>query len=48
MLAVLPIENWSRDAEQEYLSDGITEEMILHLGRLNPQRLGVKILLRAI
>jgi TolB-like protein/tetratricopeptide (TPR) repeat protein len=41
MLAVLPIENWSRDPEQEYLSDGITEEMILHLGRLNPQRLGV-------
>jgi TolB-like protein len=41
MLAVLPIENWSRDPEQEYLSDGITEEMILHLGRLNPLRLGV-------
>lgn len=41
MLAVLPIENWSRDPEHEYLSDGITEEMIVHLGRLNPERLGV-------
>jgi TolB-like protein/Tfp pilus assembly protein PilF len=41
MLAVLPIENWGRDPEQEYLSDGITEEMIVHLGRLNPERLGV-------
>ena len=41
MLAVLPIENWGRDPEQEYLSDGITEEMIVHLGRLNPDRLGV-------
>ena len=41
MLAVLPIENWSRDPEQDYLSDGITEEMIVHLGRLNPERLGV-------
>jgi TolB-like protein/Tfp pilus assembly protein PilF len=41
MLAVLPIENWSHDPQQEYLSDGITEEMIVHLGRLNPERLGV-------
>jgi TolB-like protein/Tfp pilus assembly protein PilF len=41
MLAVLPIENWSRDPEHEYLSDGITEEMIVHLGQLNPERLGV-------
>jgi TolB-like protein/Flp pilus assembly protein TadD len=41
MLAILPFENWSRDPEHEYLSDGITEEMIVHLGRLNPERLGV-------
>lgn len=27
--------------EQEYLSDGLTEEMITELGRLHPQRLGV-------
>jgi TolB-like protein/tetratricopeptide (TPR) repeat protein len=41
MLAVLPFENLSRDPEQGYFSDGLTEEMITHLGRLNPQRLGV-------
>src|SRR6516165_9381065 len=41
MLAVLPIDNLGRDPEQDYLSDGITEEMIVHLGRLNPERLGV-------
>ncbi len=41
MVAVLPIENWSRDPEQDYLSDGITEEMIVHLGRINPDHLGV-------
>src|ERR1051325_5523202 len=32
MLAVLPIENLSRDPEQDYLSDGVTEEMIVQLG----------------
>ena len=41
MLAVLPFENLSGDAEQEYFSDGLTDEMIAQLGRLNPQRLGV-------
>jgi TolB-like protein/Flp pilus assembly protein TadD len=41
VLAVLPFENLSRDAEQEYFADGLTEEMISHLGRLNPKRLGV-------
>jgi TolB-like protein/Tfp pilus assembly protein PilF len=41
MLAVLPFENLSRDPEQEYFSDGLTEEMIAQLGRLNPQKLGV-------
>jgi TolB-like protein/Tfp pilus assembly protein PilF len=41
MLAVLPIENLSRDPEQEYLSDGLTEELFVHFGRLNPERLGV-------
>jgi TolB-like protein/Flp pilus assembly protein TadD len=40
-LAVLPFENLSAEPEQEYFSDGMTEEMIAHLGRLNPQRLGV-------
>jgi adenylate cyclase len=41
MLAVLPFRNLSGDASQEYLSDGITEELIAHLGRLNPAKLGV-------
>ncbi len=41
MLAVLPFENLSRDPEQEYFSDGLTEEMIAQLGRLNPTKLGV-------
>jgi TolB-like protein/Tfp pilus assembly protein PilF len=41
MLAVLPFENMSGDQEQEYFSDGLTEEMITQLARLNPDRLGV-------
>ena len=35
-LAVLPFENRSGDPEQEYLSDGLTDEMISQLGRLHP------------
>jgi TolB-like protein/Tfp pilus assembly protein PilF len=41
MLAVLPFENLSGQKSQEYFSDGLTEEMITQLGRLNPDRLGV-------
>jgi TolB-like protein/DNA-binding winged helix-turn-helix (wHTH) protein/Tfp pilus assembly protein PilF len=41
MLAVLPFENLTGDAAQEYFSDGLTEEMIAQLGSLDPQRLGV-------
>lgn len=41
MLAVLPFENLTGDANQEYFSDGLTEEMISQLGRLDPQRMGV-------
>lgn len=41
MLAVLPFENLSADPSQEYFADGLTEEMITDLGRLNPQSLGV-------
>jgi TolB-like protein/Tfp pilus assembly protein PilF len=40
-LAVLPFRNLMGDPAQEYLSDGITEELIAQLGRLNPQNLGV-------
>ncbi|HEY2930275.1 MAG TPA: winged helix-turn-helix domain-containing tetratricopeptide repeat protein [Acidobacteriota bacterium] len=41
MLAVLPFENLSSDPDQEYFSDGLTEEMITHLGRLHRERLGI-------
>ncbi len=41
MLVVLPFDNLGRDPEQEYFADGLTEEMISHLGRLHSARLGV-------
>jgi TolB-like protein/DNA-binding winged helix-turn-helix (wHTH) protein len=41
MLAVLPFQNLTGDPNQDYFSDGLTEEMITDLGRLNPERLGV-------
>ena len=41
MLAVLPFENLSRDSEQDYFSDGLTDEMIAQMSRLNPKKLGV-------
>jgi eukaryotic-like serine/threonine-protein kinase len=40
-LAVLPFDNLTGDPEQEYLSDGVTQEMIVQLGRLHPQSLSV-------
>jgi TolB-like protein len=40
-LAVLPFANLSGDPEQEYLSDGLTQEMIAQLGRLHPGSLSV-------
>jgi serine/threonine-protein kinase len=40
-LAVLPFANLTGDSEQDYLSDGLTQEMITLLGRLHPQSLGV-------
>ena len=41
ILAVLPFENLSQDAQKDYFSDGLSEELITHLGRLDPRRLGV-------
>ena len=40
-IAVLPFENLTGDADQDYLSDGFTEELITQLSRMNPDRLGV-------
>ena len=41
MLAVLPFENLSGGEKYDYFSDGLTEEMITQLARLNPDQLGV-------
>jgi TolB-like protein/DNA-binding winged helix-turn-helix (wHTH) protein/Tfp pilus assembly protein PilF len=41
MLAVLPFENLTGDPEQDFLCDGLTEELIAQLGGLQPARLGV-------
>jgi TolB-like protein/DNA-binding winged helix-turn-helix (wHTH) protein/Flp pilus assembly protein TadD len=40
-LAVLPFENVNADAEQDFFSAGITDEMIAELGKLDPEHLGV-------
>src|SRR5262249_38202514 len=40
MLAVLPFDNLSGDAGQEYLSDGMTDEMIAQVGRLRATGVG--------
>ena len=41
MLAVLPFDNLTGDPNQDYFSDGLTEEMIGHLGNLDPDHLGI-------
>lgn len=41
MLAVLPFQNLTGDPTQEYLSDGLTEEMITRLGNVDPSHLGL-------
>jgi len=41
MLAVMPFEYVGEDTSQEFLADGLTEEMIMQLGSLEPHRLGV-------
>ena len=40
-LVVLPFENLSSDREQEYFSDGMTEEITAQLGNAQPQHLAV-------
>jgi TolB-like protein/DNA-binding winged helix-turn-helix (wHTH) protein/Flp pilus assembly protein TadD len=41
VLAVLPFENLNRDPDQEFFNDGLTEEMIAQVGKLNRDRLTV-------
>ena len=41
MLVVLPFENLSGDPNEDYFSDGLTEELISQLGALSPDQLGV-------
>ena len=41
MVAVLPFDNLTGDARQEYFSDGLTEEMITQLGERDPEHVGV-------
>lgn len=41
MVAVLPFENLSGDAAQDYFSNGLTEEMISQLGRIDTSLIGV-------
>ena len=41
MLAVLPFDNFDRNPDLDFFTDGLTEELITQLGRLQPERLGV-------
>jgi TolB-like protein/Flp pilus assembly protein TadD len=41
MVAVLPFENLTGDPEQEYFSDGFTEETISAVGKVNSEQLAV-------
>jgi TolB-like protein len=41
VLAVLPFENLSGDGREDYLGDGLTDELITQLGRAHPEALGV-------
>jgi TolB-like protein/DNA-binding winged helix-turn-helix (wHTH) protein/Tfp pilus assembly protein PilF len=41
MLAVLPFDNFTGETAQEHFCDGLTEELIAVLSRLNPAQLGV-------
>ena len=41
MMAVLPFENLSGDPNQEFVTDGLTEEIISRLGQADPSKVGV-------
>ena len=40
-IAVLPFDNLNRDAETDYLASGLTEDTIVSLGRIDPERVSV-------
>jgi TolB-like protein/Flp pilus assembly protein TadD len=40
-LAVRPFKNMSGDSSQDFVADGLTEEMITRLGQLHPEEMGV-------
>lgn len=40
-LAVLPFQNLSTDPEQEFFSEGFSDELLAHVGRVAPQQLRV-------
>ena len=40
-LVVLPFENLSGDADRNYLAEGLAEEMVVALDKVDPQRVGV-------
>jgi TolB-like protein/DNA-binding winged helix-turn-helix (wHTH) protein len=41
MLAIMPFDYVGADTDQRFLADGLTEEMIMQLGSLEPRRLSV-------
>jgi TolB-like protein/DNA-binding winged helix-turn-helix (wHTH) protein/Flp pilus assembly protein TadD len=40
-IAVLPFDNLNRDPESDYLASGLTEDTIVSLGRIDPERVSV-------
>jgi TolB-like protein/Flp pilus assembly protein TadD len=44
ILAVRPFKNMSGDPKQDFVADGLTEEMITRLGQLHPDEMGVILL----
>ena len=40
-IAVLPFDNLNGDAETDYLASGLTEDTIVSLGRIDPERVSV-------
>jgi TolB-like protein/DNA-binding winged helix-turn-helix (wHTH) protein/Tfp pilus assembly protein PilF len=41
MFVILPFENLTGDPAQEYIADGMTEEMVSRMGGLDPEHIGV-------